>query len=223
MGGETTETGHQTLGSSFRSSPGANVNLRSVIFMILALNVGVWMGMWVQRHVLTQEFSSVSAEISSSAERSDVADQPVSVAGVHDDADHVVAHTRAEVDGAREDPAPSFVDGFDRDANGIRDRPAPVSIDSEFIESQVARAEARADFEKFGDGPVARTPSEVERLDDSNERSHKKAAEDEQVEQDGKSCLGPGMACRRDTDCCGASVCRSRPGTISGHFECTAM
>ena len=76
---------------------------------------------------------------------------------------------------------------------------------------------ARDDFERYGDGPVSQSRPEVE--DGTTTASGTLVDTDEGFEE---SCLPAFSACRRDTDCCGVSVCRSRPGTISGFFECTA-
>jgi hypothetical protein len=73
---------------------------------------------------------------------------------------------------------------------------------------------AAEDFERFGDGPVRRSMPEVE-----GRPAGEQATEELDVEPEG--CLAPLSRCRQDVDCCGTSVCRSRPGAISGHFECT--
>jgi hypothetical protein len=76
---------------------------------------------------------------------------------------------------------------------------------------------ARDDFERYGDGPISQSRPEVE--GGTTTASGTLEDTDEGFEE---SCLPAFSACRRDTDCCGVSVCRSRPGTISGFFECTA-
>ena len=79
---------------------------------------------------------------------------------------------------------------------------------------------AEEDYARFGDGPVASRPQAhlnatgSDASDDVSDRSPSDNAKTE-------SCLPAFSACRTDTDCCGRSVCRSRPGTISGSFECT--
>ncbi len=75
---------------------------------------------------------------------------------------------------------------------------------------------ARDDFERYGDGPVPQSRSEV--AEDTTTAS-RTLDTDEGFEQ---SCQPAFSPCRRDVDCCGSAVCRSRPGTISGFFECTA-
>ena len=73
------------------------------------------------------------------------------------------------------------------------------------------------DYERYGDGPVSAGSPESE----DREATENRLRED-RGESEAESCLPPFSSCRRDSDCCGASVCRSRPGTISGSFECTA-
>ncbi len=77
---------------------------------------------------------------------------------------------------------------------------------------------AAEDFERFGDGPVSRSMPEAE-----DRPTEDRATEDLDVEPEAEACLPPFSGCRQDVDCCGTSVCRSRPGTISGHFECTPL
>ncbi len=68
------------------------------------------------------------------------------------------------------------------------------------------------DFEAYNDGPVIY----VEGTDPDPE------GKAEPLEE-GDTCLLLGSpGCRKDRDCCGSLVCRSRPGTISGFWECTA-
>lgn len=74
---------------------------------------------------------------------------------------------------------------------------------------------AAADFERFGDGPVSRSVPEAE-----DRAAEDRGIEDLDVEFEA-GCLPPFSGCQQDVECCGTSVCRSRPGTISGHFECT--
>lgn len=92
-------------------------------------------------------------------------------------------------------------DTFGPDEPGL---PFPVPIDEDG---------AKADFERFGDGPVSREVAEEEDQD--------RVTEDLDAEPEAEFCLPAFSGCRQDIDCCGTSVCRSRPGTISGHFECT--
>jgi hypothetical protein len=63
------------------------------------------------------------------------------------------------------------------------------------------------DFEAFGDGPVARDPVAT------------RAPSDETASDD---CLPLGaQGCRRDVDCCGVEVCRTRAGEIAGFLQCS--
>ena len=73
---------------------------------------------------------------------------------------------------------------------------------------------AAEDFEQFGDGPVVRTEA-------GDREADPEAPPEREEELAVESCSSAFSPCRQDSDCCGASVCRSRPGTISGHFECT--
>lgn len=101
----------------------------------------------------------------------------------------------------------------DRDGSAEPDEPglpdASESVDEEG---------AAEDFERFGDGPVSTYSFEsVDR-----EATDRSPSTDLEGNRDAESCLAPLSRCRRDADCCGASICRSRPGTISGHFICIA-
>lgn len=112
----------------------------------------------------------------------------------------------ALVDSRRGEPrAPEYLDDtFGPDEPGL---PYP-----EFV----AEDGAREDFERYGDGPVPQSRTEAAADTTTASRT---LGTDEGFEQ---SCQPAFSPCRRDIDCCGSAVCRSRPGTISGFFECTA-
>jgi hypothetical protein len=71
---------------------------------------------------------------------------------------------------------------------------------------------AADDYARFEDGPIL-----------SDDPSALNAADSPTVPDviEAESCAPAFSACRMDTDCCGDAVCRARPGTISGSFECT--
>ena len=78
---------------------------------------------------------------------------------------------------------------------------------------------AYEDFQLYRDGPVSRSGSVdleagADPLSEPEPTKRERALEAE-------GCFAPFSSCRIDTDCCGTSVCRSAPGTISGSFECT--
>ena len=78
---------------------------------------------------------------------------------------------------------------------------------------------AAEDFERFHDGPVS---AASRKRDEAESDTTKNASStDSERKREVESCAAPFFRCRQDVDCCGASVCRSRPGTISGHFVCT--
>ena len=76
---------------------------------------------------------------------------------------------------------------------------------------------AADDFERYGDGPVSRGWPEAEGRGAAESRPW----QDANGESEAEGCVPLFSSCRRDSDCCVASVCRSRVGTISGSFECT--
>ena len=80
----------------------------------------------------------------------------------------------------------------------------------EDLEDMDAEQRARhrsEDFDEFGDGPVAR--------ETTAEPAHTS-------EITRGACLPLGArGCRRDVDCCGAGVCRTRAGEIAGFRECS--
>ncbi len=79
----------------------------------------------------------------------------------------------------------------------------------EEVDAQQRALDRREDFLAFGDGPVTRDRSVQVAL----------SARDAQAE-----CLPLGASgCRRDLDCCGARVCRTRAGQIAGFMECTEV
>jgi len=84
---------------------------------------------------------------------------------------------------------------------------------SQFVDEEGAAD----DFERYGDGPVSRGWPEAEGRGATESRPW----EDSDGEPEAEGCVPLFSSCRRDSDCCTASVCRSRVGTISGSFECT--
>ena len=84
---------------------------------------------------------------------------------------------------------------------------------------------AAEDYAMFNDGPVRRNDAAVEdpsETDDDPSALSEDARETRTEESEFEGCL-PAFTrgCQRDTDCCGASVCRSEPGSISGNTHCT--
>ncbi len=79
----------------------------------------------------------------------------------------------------------------------------------EEVDAQQRALDRREDFLAFGDGPVTRDRSVQVALSARNAQAQ---------------CLPLGASgCRRDLDCCGAHVCRSRAGQIAGFMECTEV
>ena len=80
----------------------------------------------------------------------------------------------------------------------------------EDLEDMDAEQRARhrsEDFDEFGDGPVARETAAEPAHTATGTRG---------------DCLPLGArGCRRDVDCCGARVCRTRAGEIAGFRECS--
>ena len=87
----------------------------------------------------------------------------------------------------------------------------PGRPSSQFVDEEGAAD----DFERYGDGPVSRGWPEAEGRGATESRPW------EDTEGEAEGCVPLFSSCRRDSDCCVASVCRSRVGTISGSFECT--
>lgn len=104
--------------------------------------------------------------------------------------------------------------GIDRDETaGRADRRLAYS-------ASVEKESAAEDFERFHDGPVSAASRKREEAESDTLKNA--SSTDSERESEIESCVAPFSRCRQDVDCCGASVCRSRPGTISGHFVCTA-
>ena len=103
--------------------------------------------------------------------------------------------------------------------NGYYDETFPPDEPARVVPAPVDEDGAASDYALYGDGPALRRGVDLE-----GSRAYDlqpDATPDEGVETE--SCLPPLTAgCKRDSDCCGTSLCRSRPGTISGHFECSA-
>ncbi|MBC8188435.1 MAG: hypothetical protein H8E78_09570 [Proteobacteria bacterium] len=77
------------------------------------------------------------------------------------------------------------------------------------------------DYERYRDGPVARSKPGDAGTDAGPQTEQESALTKRERALEAQGCFPPFSPCRMDTDCCGFSVCRSRPGTISGNFECT--
>ncbi len=126
---------------------------------------------------------------------------------------------------ARQDESESSQDGFAFGARLDAENGRAVYRDDTFgpdeaslvFPTAVDEAGAAADYAEYGDGPLRRDATRPTDRPGSDERGANEP--DQEFEAD--ACLPPFSACRKDSDCCGSSVCRSRPGTISGYFECT--
>ncbi|MCP5066321.1 MAG: hypothetical protein GY946_07105 [bacterium] len=89
------------------------------------------------------------------------------------------------------------------------DETDPWVEEIEEVDAQQRALDRREDFLAFGDGPVTRDRSVQVALSARNAQAQ---------------CLPLGASgCRRDLDCCGAHVCRSRAGQIAGFMECTEV
>jgi hypothetical protein len=101
------------------------------------------------------------------------------------------------------------------DSLGHGDAPEDATLDipdESLPPEPVDEAGAAEDYARFEDGPVPRN---------SNGDRGSGASGNHHSNEEREACFAAYASCRRDRDCCGTSVCRSRPGSISGHFLCT--
>jgi hypothetical protein len=168
------------------------------------------------------------AQTNSSAGSSDTVDRPpesaanssASEPGAEETADSRRLESRAATNTPRRDAGRS--DREFRESDPAEDHQEHVYRDDTFGPDEPSLAfpqivdedGAADDFERYGDGPIVRSEAD-------NLAADTRAASDRERELGDEGCLRAFSPCRQDSDCCGASVCRSRPGTISGHFECT--
>ena len=124
----------------------------------------------------------------------------------------------AESEAPRDRFASSALVDAERAGAGYRDEPFGPDEASLPFPLAVDETGAAADYAEYSDGPVRRDPTEPDDRRTGDERGENEPKQD----FDAEACFPAFSACRKDTDCCGSSVCRSRPGTISGYFECTA-
>jgi hypothetical protein len=175
------------------------VDIRSLLFATTTLVVGIAIG-----SLMRSETVAVAPIISprpALATPAEALGDPDPLRGI----DFSSERAEPEIDKTGYRHSDLVVDLTEEDADDVAD-----SFDLTQLEPFDEEA-ARLDFDRFGDGPVVRR----------EEAEDPRSAVDE-AEPEANLCLPAYSSCRRDIDCCGASVCRSRVGSISGHFECTA-
>jgi len=208
------------------------VNSRSLLPLAIALAVGIAIGFVFKPDFLESVSSQEPAR--STFENSDRSD---SGATAPIEIDRPDPPTRSKSERARtsvvpstevarqgEDEAPR--DGFaprtrvaERNAGAAhRDESFGPDVASLPFPPAIDGTRAAADYAEWGDGPLRRNATGPE----DRHAGHERGTDKPEQELGTDACFPAFSACRRDTDCCGSSVCRSRPGTISGYFECTA-
>ncbi len=192
------------------------MNSRSLILLAIALVAGIAIGLIASeplRDATTTSPQGVADPSSNQPERvgATPSRSPAPV-GIHVAPTIAQAET-LEMSAGANTPNPQRGDWDDRDGSAEPDELALPDAALSLYEEGAAE-----DFERFGDGPASTYSSEsIDR-----ETTEHGPSTDLEGNRDAESCLAPSSRCRRDADCCGASICRSRPGTISGHFICIA-
>jgi hypothetical protein len=195
------------------------VKSRSLYPVVIALALGFAAGVAFDPSVFGDDGSKSEQSPSASAfavEGSGTADIPSRTS-----ADRTRATGAFRTDTASNEFALSDSDEEEDPDTAYRDDTLDADDPDEFLPPDrvaVAESGAAADYAEYEDGPVRRDPLELE--DESGNDDPEADGLDEELEAE--RCLPAYSTCRKDTDCCGFSVCRSRPGTISGYFECTA-
>ncbi len=201
------------------------MNSRSLVLAAATLLIGIGIGSWLQRDPGRVRPTGASLQTDSGALES------ASAAPAANPGARSTAGAKATKPGALAALRPPRVAGRTPRAElRYDDRPAgprrqAESRDDSFgsdelglpIPEFVDEDGAADDFERYGDGPVSRSRREAE----VGAETASRAMEDESPAFEAETCRPAFSPCGRDADCCGASVCRSRPGTISGYFECT--
>ncbi len=211
------------------------MNSRSLVLAAVALLVGIGIGVLLRKDPPEAPSPGAPEQTISSARNSDAVDESASERAANSKGSSTTADRREEAWGssapaARKPPRggsgtpqgePSRVDSRPREARQervYRDEtfgpeepglPLPLFVDEEGADD---------DFERYGDGPVSPAWHEAE----DRGATESRPGEDIGGESGVEGCLPLFSSCRSDSDCCSGSVCRSRPGTISGSFECTA-
>jgi hypothetical protein len=200
------------------------MSIRSLVQIAVALCAGIMIGVFFSETSPENVIASPGAQSDLSADQSNrIVKESAFESTV---AKLVPAHTRftptserEETLAPREQAAQQLVDrwdspGIDRDETTERaDRRLAYS-------APIEEESAAADFERFHDGPVSAPSPEREEADRDTMKNA--SSTDSERKREIEGCVAPFSRCRQDVDCCGASVCRSGPGTISGHFVCTA-
>jgi hypothetical protein len=200
------------------------MRIRSLVQIAVAFCVGISIGVFFPETSPENGIASPGAQSDLSAEQSNrtmkesAFDSPVATL-LRPRARSTPTLEREEMLPSRGRTAQQLVDswdspGIDRDETAGRagrrlDYSAPIEEEG-----------AAEDFERFHDGPVSAASKKREEAESGTMKNA--SSTDLERKREIESCVASFSRCRQDVDCCGASVCRSRPGTISGHFVCTA-